>query len=126
MVIDESMHRRKRPQLVPIIAPRPLPPPEGTWSSEQWSRLQGGMYPGGMDYRWSSYLIDRRLFLHRSWTGQGIFEVEFASVDEGWHLIAAVVESGYVNSYVDRPDSELSDLLRRVIDIAAQWDTANE
>jgi hypothetical protein len=84
------------------------------------------MYPGGMDYRWSSYLIGHRLFLHRSWTGQGIFEAELAPINGGWHVINAVVESGHVNSYVDRPDSELSNLLRRVIDIAAQWDTANE
>jgi hypothetical protein len=28
-----------------------------------------------------------------------------------------------VNSFADRPDAVLSGLLRRVIDIAAQWDT---
>jgi len=126
MVIDESPHRRKRPRLVPIISPRALPPPEGTWDNEQWTRLQGGMYPRSMDYRWCSYLIDHRLFLHRSWTGQGIFEAEFAFTTNGWHVVAALVESGHVNSYVDRPDPALSDLLHLVINIAANWDTANE
>jgi hypothetical protein len=126
MIVDESIHRRKRPRLAPIIAPRALPPPEGAWNDEQWARLQAGMYPRSMDYRWCSYLIGHRLFLHRSWTGEGIFEAEFAPVNGGWHVITAAVESGHTNSYVDRPDSELSNLLRRVIDIAAQWDTANE
>src|SRR5689334_4175929 len=114
MVTDPSMHRRKRPRLVPIIAPRPLSSPEGSWDNDQWTRLLGGMYPRGMDYRWCSYLIDHRLFLHRSWTGQGIFEAEFASTDNGWTVIAALVESGHVNSYADRPDPELTELLRRV------------
>jgi hypothetical protein len=126
VVIDESIHRRKRPRLTPIIAPRALPPAQGNWNDEQWARLQTGMYPGGMDYRWTSYLIGHRLFLHRSWTGQGIFEAEFAPANNGWQVSTALVESAHVNSYVDRPEADLSNLLRRVIDIAARWDTANE
>ncbi|MEV0611071.1 hypothetical protein AB0I61_32435 [Polymorphospora rubra] len=125
-MIDESIHRRKRPRWMPLIAPRVLNPPNEVWSEEQWAVLQRGMYPSGMDYRWCTYAVDRRWYAHRSWTGQGIFEAEFAPTEGGWRVIAAVVESGDVNSYVSRPDRELSDLLRRVIDIAARWNVEDE
>jgi hypothetical protein len=54
------------------------------------------MYPHGMDYRWCTYVIGRRLFIHRSWTGQGIFEAEFKPASDGWHVVSALVESGDV------------------------------
>lgn len=104
---------------MPVITLRPLSPPEGSWDKEQSTRLQRGMYSRSMDYRWCSYLIGHRLFLHCSWTGQGLFEAGFASTNSGWHVVAAHVESGHVNSYVDRPESELSHVLHRVINIAA-------
>jgi hypothetical protein len=123
MPIDESVRRRR---LAPIIAPRAIPVPEGRWNDEQWTRLRSGMYPGGMDHRWSTYLVGQRLYLHRSWTGQGIFEAEFTRVAGGWRVVAALAESAQVNSFVDRPDAALSGLLRRVIDIPASWDPAND
>ncbi|RSM91820.1 hypothetical protein DMH04_02300 [Kibdelosporangium aridum] len=84
--------------------------------------MRRGMYPTGMDYRWATYAVGRRLFAHRSWLGEGMFEAEFEATDGGWHVVAATAESGIVNSYVNRPDAALSDLLRKVIDIAASRD----
>jgi len=31
-----------------------------------------------MDDRWHAYVVDCRLYLHRSWTGYGVFEAQFA------------------------------------------------
>jgi hypothetical protein len=38
-------------------------------------------------------LVERdRLYLHRSWTGHGVYEAQFARVKDGWHIVEAVVE----------------------------------
>jgi hypothetical protein len=44
-----------------------------------------------MDDRWDAYVEADRLFLHRSWTGLGIYEAQFAEADGGWRICEAVV-----------------------------------
>lgn len=47
-----------------------------------------------MDQKWNVFVEDRTAFLHRSWTGRGIFEASFVQVDDGgWRIGAAVVEA---------------------------------
>jgi hypothetical protein len=44
-----------------------------------------------MDDKWNSYVEGQRLFLHRSWTGHGIYEAQFRADAEEWRITEAVV-----------------------------------
>ncbi|MFI7492675.1 hypothetical protein ACIBXA_30290 [Micromonospora echinaurantiaca] len=47
-----------------------------------------------MDEKWNVFVEDQVAFLHRSWTGNGIFEASFSPVGGGgWRVSAATVES---------------------------------
>jgi hypothetical protein len=46
-----------------------------------------------MDEKWDVFAEGEVVFLHRSWTGNGIFAATFKPVDEGgWRVARAVVE----------------------------------
>jgi len=55
------------------------------------------------------------LYLHRSWTGRGIYEAEFVQVPGGWQIVAAVVE-GDRGSYRRHQDDYETALLEALID----------
>ncbi len=42
-----------------------------------------------MDEKWDVFVENRVAFLHRSWTGNGVFEVSFSPAGDGWHISAA-------------------------------------
>ncbi len=67
--------------------------PARVWSQEQWERIERGYRAQGMDEKWDVFVENHVVFLHRSWTGRGVFEASFSPVDGGWHISAAVVES---------------------------------
>ncbi|MGW6795365.1 hypothetical protein [Streptomyces chartreusis] len=67
--------------------------PERIWSDEDWERIQRGYAARDMDEKWNVFAEREVVFLHRSWTGRGVFEATFAPVDEGgWRITRAVVE----------------------------------
>lgn len=67
--------------------------PERVWTAEEWDRIQSGYRSHGMDEKWDVFAEGDVVFLHRSWTGNGIFEATFAPVDGGRRKIThAVVE----------------------------------
>lgn len=67
--------------------------PQRIWSDEDWERIQRGYAARGMDEKWNVFTEGEVVFLHRSWTGRGVFEATFAPVDDGGRRIAhAVVE----------------------------------
>jgi hypothetical protein len=39
-----------------------------------------------MDYKWDAVVDGDRLSLHRSWTGYGLYEAQFAHDDDGWRI----------------------------------------
>ncbi|MEW2139495.1 hypothetical protein AB0892_23400 [Streptomyces sp. NPDC005409] len=46
-----------------------------------------------MDEKWNVFTEGEVVFLHRSWTGHGVFAATFAPVDGGgWRIVRAVVE----------------------------------
>jgi hypothetical protein len=46
-----------------------------------------------MDERWDVFAEDNTVFVHRSWTGFGIFDATFAPAEgDGWRIAEAVVE----------------------------------
>jgi hypothetical protein len=67
--------------------------PRRIWSDEDWGRIQLGHLSRDMDEKWDVFAEDTVVFLHRSWTGSGIFEATFAPADGGgWQIAEAVVE----------------------------------
>ncbi|MEV1070121.1 hypothetical protein, partial [Streptomyces sp. NPDC050263] len=67
--------------------------PRRIWSDEEWERIQLGYSSRDMDEKWDVFAEGDVVFLHRSWTGSGVFEATFAPVDAGgWQITEAVVE----------------------------------
>jgi hypothetical protein len=77
-----------------ISAPRPLSLlPTRIWSDEEWERIQRGYRSRSMDEKWDVFAEGNVVFLHRSWTGNGVVEAAFAPVEGGGRQVAqAVVE----------------------------------
>jgi len=68
--------------------------PTRVWSDGEWDRIKLGYAAQSMDEKWDVFVEDQTMFVHRSWTGNGIFEASFSPVARGgWRISAAVVES---------------------------------
>lgn len=67
--------------------------PARVWSQEQRDRMQRGYLARGMDEKWDVFVENHVAFLHRSWTGNGVFEAAFSPAGRGWRISAAVIES---------------------------------
>ncbi|MFI1176847.1 hypothetical protein [Streptomyces melanogenes] len=68
--------------------------PSRVWTDAEWERIQLGYRAQDMDEKWNVFAEDRVVFLHRSWTGYGIYEASFAPVlGGGFQITQAVVES---------------------------------
>jgi hypothetical protein len=66
--------------------------PHRLWSDDEWQRIQLGYLAKDMDEKWNLFAEGSVVFLHRSWTGLGVFEVTFAPADDGgWRISQAVV-----------------------------------
>jgi hypothetical protein len=66
--------------------------PRRTWSDDEWRRIQLGYLARDMDEKWDVFAEGSVVFLHRSWTGLGYFEVTFGPADDGgWRISQAAV-----------------------------------
>jgi hypothetical protein len=101
--------------LMPVAAPEEIPPPERVWPDEDWHLIRRGHKAADMDDKWDAYVEGQRLYLHRSWTGLGIYEAEFGRVPGGWRITSAVV-AGDCGSYRRQGDEYESALLEALID----------
>lgn len=74
--------------------PQPMPRvPQRVWSDEDWERIRRGYSARGMDEKWNVFTEGEVVFLHRSWTGRGIYAATLAPVDDGGRrIVHAVVE----------------------------------
>lgn len=61
-----------------------IPPPEMILSPEEMQEIAKGYRPIDMSDKWVAFMEDNHLFLHRSWTGHGIYEVTFAAKGFSW------------------------------------------
>ncbi|MFI5615358.1 hypothetical protein [Amycolatopsis sp. NPDC051903] len=52
-----------------------------------------------MDEKWNVFCEGDVLFIHRSWTGHGIYEASFAQVPKGGRKIASAVVEGDTERY---------------------------
>ncbi|MFF8271457.1 hypothetical protein ACF059_29320 [Streptomyces sp. NPDC016562] len=67
--------------------------PQRIWSDEDWKQIQLGYAARDMDEKWNVFTEGEVVFLHRSWTGHGVFAATFGPVDGGgWQIVSAVVE----------------------------------
>jgi hypothetical protein len=101
--------------LRPLPQPQVIPPPERVWTGHEWSLIRRGRQAQGMDERWHAFVEDQRLYLHRSWTGWGVYEAHFAPEASGWRINSAVV-AGDHDSYRREGDEHESALLEAVIE----------
>jgi hypothetical protein len=67
--------------------------PARVWSQEQWERIKRGYQARDMDEKWDVFVENRVAFLHRSWTGNGVFEASFSPAGDGWYISAAQTSS---------------------------------
>lgn len=101
--------------LRPVPQPEVIPPPGRVWTSREWNLIRRGHRSQDMDDKWHAFVEDDRLYLHRSWTGMGVYEAEFAADASGWRIVRAVV-AGDHDSYRRRGDEYESALLEAVIE----------
>ncbi|HTJ36438.1 MAG TPA: hypothetical protein VL738_24740 [Dactylosporangium sp.] len=82
-------------RVVSMHAPIPMALlPARVWSDDEWERIRLGYKARDMDEKWNVFVEAQTVFVHRSWTGNGIFEASFSAADDGgWRISAAVVES---------------------------------
>jgi hypothetical protein len=85
------------------------------WTGQQWSMIRRGHRSRDMDDKWHAIVEDRRLYLHRSWTGIGVYEAQFEPAPGGWRITSAVV-AGDHDSYRRRGDEYESALLETLIE----------
>jgi hypothetical protein len=63
----------------------------GEFSSEEFDRISRGLIPYAMEDKWFIYLDGNTLYMHRSWTGNCIYQVEFEAVAEKHIVRCALV-----------------------------------
>ncbi|WP_093615255.1 hypothetical protein [Streptomyces indicus] len=67
--------------------------PQRLWSEEDWERIRRGYAARDMDEKWNVFCEGGTVFLHRSWTGYGVYEATFTPTgDGGRRITAALVE----------------------------------
>ncbi|MFG2751575.1 hypothetical protein [Streptomyces xanthophaeus] len=95
MTADDPLTRKSFRRLQPIGAPKPVPLlPDRVWTDEDWDRIRRGHAARDMDQKWNVFVEGDVVFMHRSWTGLGVYAASFAPVaDGGRRISSAVVES---------------------------------
>jgi hypothetical protein len=78
-------------KLIAVTVPEIVPLPWRSWSAVDWAVIRQAFRPRDMDDRWIAFVEHDRLFLHRSWTGLGVYEAQFAQVAEGWSISELLV-----------------------------------
>ena len=98
-----------------IGQPAPIPPPQVLLSRAEMRAIATGYVPMDMNDRWFAFMEGDCLYLHRSWTGLGIYEVTFAAKDTGFtqdpgFMITSARVENDSDSY--RRDSDLGEQQR--------------
>ena len=103
--------------LTSVVSPKSVTPPPRTWSDSESTKIREGHRARNMDDHWCAFVEQDRLFLHRSWTGIGIYEVQFEPVPGGWRVREAVVAGDSGGRLVGcGPDSYDTLLLEQLVD----------
>jgi hypothetical protein len=91
--------------------------PARVWTEAEWRRIEAGYRAGSMEERWLVFAENDVVYLHRSWTGYGIFEATFGPVEGGHRIVSAVVETaeGRYSARSDELESLMLELILRAI-----------
>lgn len=90
---EDAATRRDWNDVALIRQPAPIPPPQLLLSGAEMQAIAVGYVPMDMNDKWFAFMEDDCLYLHRSWTGLGIYEVTFAAKETGFMITSARVES---------------------------------
>lgn len=105
MTADAPLTRESFRRLHPISTPRPVPHlPDRLWTDEEWERIRRGYRARDMDEKWNVFAEGNVLFMHRSWTGHGVYEVSLAPATGGGRRIAAAMVEADPKRYRGRGD----------------------
>jgi O-acetyl-ADP-ribose deacetylase len=74
-----------------LSKPETIGAPVRRWSDAEWERIRLGHHSSEMEDKWNAFIEDQQLFLHRSWTGFGIYEASFVRDGDGWMITTARV-----------------------------------
>ncbi|MGW9634434.1 hypothetical protein [Nocardiopsis alba] len=113
--------------LHPISMPRTLPRvPERLWSEDDWERIRLGYRSADMDEKWNVFTEDETVFLHRSWTGMGVFAATFAPVEGGGHRIVHAVAERDPEWYGGTDDDHDSLMIETVLSFVVLGESAGD
>ena len=70
-----------------------IPVPQRLWTQSEWPRIEAGHAARDMDDKWNGYVEDDILHLHRSWTGQLMYEARFESDGDARRIVDATVRN---------------------------------
>jgi hypothetical protein len=73
----------------PLPAARAAVPLARAYSAAEFGRLRKGHVPEEMEDKWFAFFEDPWLYLHRSWTGFGVFQVRFEPAPDGARVVEA-------------------------------------
>jgi hypothetical protein len=118
--VDEAspLSRASFKTVIPISMPVHIPPPTRAFSEVEWLTLEAGHRSRDMEDKWFSFVERDRLFLHRSWTGHGIFECRFEPHEGHWSITGAVVEGDLT---VYRRDGHSDDYENQLLERIIVW-----
>jgi hypothetical protein len=90
-----------------LTHPRHLPAPARLWTHEEWEVIRHGHRSRSEHDRWNAFVENGRLFLHRTGTGVGIYEVQFSPVTDGsdrWVVTELVLNGDPTVHQLDAPE----------------------
>jgi len=93
-----------------------------TYSADEFARIQEGHVPQRMEDKWFAFYEVPWLYLHRSWTGYGVYQVRFESTD-GVDRVAEVLVSRDPEQYRSTDGAFDAIVLAIVLDGYAGRDT---
>jgi hypothetical protein len=112
-----------------------IPVPQRLWTKFEWTRIEIGHIAQDMDDKWHGYVEEDILHLHRSWTGQLMYEAHFESDgdvrrivdatvrnDESYEALSPETESVQLEVIIETVflsewnDAKITDLLQRLRD----------
>jgi O-acetyl-ADP-ribose deacetylase (regulator of RNase III) len=108
----------------PIDHPVAIAPPDISLMPDQFEALKRGLKPRSMDDKWFAFVEDDRLFLYRSWSGAGIYEVQFVR-DGDCYVPSEVVVTGDANTFQRTSEDDTADYLRMVIGMVLRSQDVN-
>jgi 8-oxo-dGTP diphosphatase len=86
------------------------------FSDAEMEGIRRGFIPQDMDDRWFMFFEDNVLFIHRSWTGYGMFVAAFVEMD-GEYVIENLRVNRNREQYNHVDDASDVDLFLRLLDL---------